>query len=71
MYLLLNKNIQLQYFLNIKFSDETVEKLKKIKETESENSKLEHDDRDYEIEELEMYEDSEFDFSIDFEDDDL
>ena len=57
------------YYLNIKFNDETMEKLKKIKETESENSKLEQDDRDYEIEELETYEDSEFDFSIDFEDD--
>ncbi len=57
------------YYLNIKFNDETMEKLKKIKETESENSKLSQDDRDYEIEELENYEDPEFDLSIDFTDD--
>ena len=58
------------YYLNIKFNDETIKKLEKVKQTEIENSKLAEDDRDYQIEDLEMYEDSEIDFSIDFEDDD-
>jgi len=58
------------YYLNIKFNDETIKKLEKVKQTEIENSKLAEDDRDYQIEDLEMYEDSEVDFSIDFEDDD-
>lgn len=58
------------YYLNIKFNDETIKKIEKVKQTEIENSKLAEDDRDYQIEDLEMYEDSEIDFSIDFEDDD-
>ena len=55
------------YYLNIKFNDKTIEKFKKIKETESENSQLEDSVRDSEIEELELYEDSDLDYSIELE----
>ena len=55
------------HYINIKFNDKTIEKLEKIKKAEIENSEFEDNVRNSEIAELEIYEDSDLDYSIELE----